>query len=167
MILYPADFKKTKNLTRLRNKEKFKVRFDTDFSAVINYCRKVPRKEQDGTWITDEMIDAYTDLYHLGYCHSVETYQEDRLVGGLYGVSLGGVFFGESMFHLETDASKVALWYLVDQLEAWKFDFIDVQQETAHLKSLGAKPMDRRKFLNLLETSLQKRSKIGKWTNLT
>lgn len=165
MLLFPADFKKTKNLTRLINSGKYKVRFDTNFLHVIKNCRDVPRKDQKGTWIMDEMIEAYNELHRLGFCHSVETYNENKLVGGLYGISLGGVFFGESMFHLETDASKVALWYLVDQLEAWNFDFIDVQQETAHLKSMGAKPIDRRKFLNLLETSLQKKSKIGQWGN--
>lgn len=165
MLLNLSDFKRTKSLTRLIRSGKFSVLFDTNFLRVIFYCRDVPRKNQDGTWITDEMIEAYAELHRLGFCHSVETYFEDRLVGGLYGISLGGVFFGESMFHLETDASKVALWYLIDKLQTWDFDFIDVQQETAHLKSMGAKPIERRKFLNLLDTSLQKNSKIGQWVN--
>lgn len=164
MVLSPTDFKRTKNLGRLVKSAKFSVRFDTNFNAVINHCKDIPRSGQEGTWITNKMIEAYTELFSLGFCHSVETYIEDKLVGGLYGISLGGVFFGESMFHLETDASKVALWHLVDKLKAWGFDFIDVQQETAHLKRMGAKPIDRRKFLYLLETSLQKKSRIGYWT---
>ena len=104
-----------------------------------------------GTWITGEMKNAYVRLHHAGICHSVEAYFNNQLVGGLYGLSLGRVFFGESMFHTETDASKVALWALVDRLLDWEFDFIDVQQETKHLQSLGARPVKRKIFLNLLD----------------
>ena len=109
------------------------------------------------------MKQAYIQLHQKGYGHSVEAYHEGKLVGGLYGLSLGGAFFGESMFHLMTDASKVALWHLVDRLKEWQFDFIDVQQETTHLKSLGAEAIDRRKFLLLLRKSLQKRTRKGSW----
>ncbi|MCF6341528.1 MAG: leucyl/phenylalanyl-tRNA--protein transferase, partial [Bacteroidales bacterium] len=126
-------------------------------------CSEVSRKEQDGTWITGEMIAAYIRLHEAGYAHSVETYLDGSLVGGLYGVSLGGAFFGESMFHLVTDASKVALWHLVDRALLWNFDFIDVQQDTPHLHSLGATTVERKKFLILLGESLKKPTRKGKW----
>jgi leucyl/phenylalanyl-tRNA---protein transferase len=165
-VLFLNQFKRTKNLKRLVNSNHFDVRFDTNFKEVIVKCSSVPRKGQDGTWITNSMINAYSKLHEMGYCHSVETYLKNRLVGGLYGVSLGGIFFGESMFHLETDASKVALWHLVDQLLEWDFDMIDVQQDTPHLKSMGAVNLDRRKFLNLLDISLKRNSKVGVWDRI-
>ncbi len=163
MILFPDKFKKHKNLKRTISSEKYEVRFDTDFENVIEQCSLVPRKGHSGTWITEEMKQAYILLHQEGYGHSVETFFEGKLVGGLYGLSLGGVFFGESMFHLMTDASKVALWHLVDSLTEWQFDFIDVQQETSHLSSLGAQPVDRRKFLILLHKSLKKPTLRGSW----
>jgi len=101
----------------------------------------------------------------MGFGHSVETYREGELVGGLYGLSLGSVFFGESMFHLETDASKVALWHLVERLRQWEFEFIDVQQETSHLRSLGAEAIDRMKFLTLLEQNVRKPARKGNWND--
>jgi leucyl/phenylalanyl-tRNA--protein transferase len=139
------------------------VHFDQAFDEVIRHCAEVERKGYAGTWITEEMLEAYVEMYHQGYAHSVEAYFEGKLVGGLYGISLGGTFFGESMFHLMTDASKVALWYLVDRLTEWDFDFIDVQQETSHLRSLGAEAIDRRKFLLLLKQSLEKPTRKGSW----
>lgn len=166
MVLFPDQFKKSKSLRQLVNRNKFEVRFDVNFKDVISQCSMVPRSEQDGTWITEEMIESYSKLHDLGFCHSVETYLNDELVGGLYGVSLGGVFFGESMFHTVTDASKVALWYLAERLIQWDFDIIDVQQDTQHLKSLGANKIDRRKFLNLLNTSLNKSTKVGDWAKM-
>lgn len=166
MVLFLPDFKRTKNLGRLVKNGNFSVRFDTNFQEVIKNCSSVPRKNQDGTWITSQMIESFMKLHELGIAHSVETYMEGNLVGGLYGISLGGVFFGESMFHLLTNASKVAIWHLVEQLEAWGFDFIDVQQDTSHLSSLGAKNIDRRKFLNLLDASLKKNTRLGSWTNM-
>jgi leucyl/phenylalanyl-tRNA--protein transferase len=111
------------------------------------------------------MKTAYTVLHELGYAHSVETYLDDKLLGGLYGISLGGAFFGESMFHLVSDASKVALWHLVERALAWNFDFIDVQQDTSHLRSLGAVNIERKKFLSLLEESLKKETRKGNWGN--
>jgi len=165
-VLFPDQFRRTKNLKRLVKSNYFDVRYDKNFKEVILKCSSVSRKGQKGTWITNEMIKAYTKLHELGYCHSVETYLKNRLVGGLYGVSIGGVFFGESMFHLETDASKVALWHLIEKLTGWNYDFIDVQQDTTHLKSLGAKNIDRRKFLNLLNSSIKRESKVGNWENI-
>ena len=163
MVLYPKQFKRHKNLRRTVESGKFEVRFDHDFKQVIDHCGNIPRHRQDGTWITAEMKAAYTDLHKKGFCHSVETYFQNKLVGGLYGISIGGVFFGESMFHLVNDASKVALWHLVDRLLDWDFDLIDVQQETDHLRSLGAMAVDREKFLILLKQSLTKKTRQGHW----
>ncbi len=124
MVLFPEEFKRHKNLRRLVRSEKFRVTMDMDFAGVIEACG------QEGTWITKEMREAYIRLFELGFAHSVECRLNDELAGGLYGVALGKVFFGESMFHTVTDASKVALWYLVDFLLENDFKLIDVQQDT-------------------------------------
>lgn len=164
MVLFPKDFRISKSLKKAANNGKFVVKFDTAFEDVIENCASVPRADQDGlTWITQEMKEAYTILHKKGIAHSVETYTEGQLVGGLYGLSLGGCFFGESMFHTVTDASKVALYHLVNKLTEWAFDMIDVQQETEHLKSLGAIPIERKDFLPLLNKSMQRKSIVGKW----
>ena len=163
MILFPQEFKRNKSLRRLVQKKVFEVKFDNDFEGVIKNCALAKRQDQDGTWITEDMITAYVKLHELGFAHSVETYFENILVGGLYGVSIGKAFFGESMFHKKTDASKVALWHLVERILEWDFDFIDVQQETKHLKSMGAKAVEREKFLLLLEIALKKEGIINKW----
>ena len=164
MVLFPGEFKRHKNLRRTVNKNIFEVTFDKNFDAVIEQCAKVRERYDEGTWITGEMIEAYKILHKLGFAHSVETWQNGQLAGGLYGVSLGGTFFGESMFHLVTDASKVALWHLVDRLLQWNFDIIDAQQETSHLKSMGARAVDRKIFLNLLKRSLKKTDRLGSWS---
>ena len=164
MVLFPKDFKRHKNLRRTVNKALFEVTFDKAFGNVISSCALTRETELTGTWITPEMELAYMELHKLGLAHSVETWQNGRLVGGLYGISLGGTFFGESMFHLVTDASKVALWFLVDRLLEWNFDMIDAQQETRHLSSLGAKPVERKKFLHLLKQSLEKPTRQGSWS---
>ncbi len=128
----------------------FEIRFDTAFSQVIRECSIAPRRGQSGSWIVPEMIEAYEELHALGYAHSVEAYQEGVLVGGLYGVSVGGVFCGESMFAKVSDASKVAFAVLVNRLRGWGYDFIDCQVPTNHLKSLGAKEISRKAFLQRL-----------------
>lgn len=166
MVLFPDAFKKHKNLRRTINSDKFEVHFDHSFEEVIDRCSQVERKDQPDTWITNDMKNAFIGLHRKGFCHSVETYLDGELVGGLYGLSLGGAFFGESMFHLVTDASKVALWHLVELANRWNFDMIDVQQDTNHLRSLGAQTIDRRKFLLLLNESLKKETKIGNWEEL-
>lgn len=163
LVLFPKDFRRNKSLKKVVAKNEFKILFDTDFDAVIRNCAQIKREDQDSSWITEKMIEAYIKLHELGFAHSVETYFEDKLVGGLYGVSIGKAFFGESMFHNKTDASKVALWHLVDRLLEWNFDFIDAQQETNHLKSLGAIVIKREKFLNLLEIAIAKEGIIQKW----
>jgi leucyl/phenylalanyl-tRNA--protein transferase len=163
MILMPGELKISKSLSQsIRNKH-FEVRFDKDFMSVIRACASAERKHEDGTWITPEMISAYTALHDLGYAHSVETYLDDRLVGGLYGISLGRAFFGESMFFLERDASKVALAKLAQRLTEWGFYFIDAQQQTKHLRSLGARPIRKDAFLKMLEEALKFETFRGKW----
>jgi leucyl/phenylalanyl-tRNA--protein transferase len=156
MVLFPKKFRISKSLQQIVNSGKFEVRFDSAFDSVIENCARVRRKGQDDTWITGEMMVAYKRLHSEGYAHSVETYFNDKLAGGLYGVSLGGIFFGESMFYLIKDASKVALYNLIKKLISWDFDLIDAQQSTMHLKSLGAEEIARKEFLRLLKDSLKK-----------
>lgn len=163
LVLLPENFKVSKSLRLLIKKNLFTVKFDTNFFEVIKKCADVVRTGQDDTWITNEMIDAYTNLYNLGFAHSVETYYNDKLVGGLYGISIGKAFFGESMYHTTTDASKVALFFLVEKLKKWNFDFIDAQMKTSHLISLGAKEISRKEYLELLKNSLKSKTKKGKW----
>jgi len=164
LVLFPAKIIVARSLKKTINKKVFDIRFDSNFEEVIVECSKIERKDQDGTWITNDMIDAYIDLHNQGYAHSVEAYFEGSLVGGLYGVSLGGAFFGESMFHTMTDASKVALYYLVDKLKDWDFDFIDSQVVTEHMKNLGAEEISREKYLLLLQNSLKKKTRNSKWS---
>ncbi|MCD6111942.1 MAG: leucyl/phenylalanyl-tRNA--protein transferase [Bacteroidales bacterium] len=163
LVLLPENFKVSKSLRLLIKKNLFTVKFDTNFFEVIKKCADVVRTGQDDTWITNEMIDAYTNLHNLGFAHSVETYYNDKLVGGLYGISIGKAFFGESMYHTTTDASKVALFFLVEKLKKWNFDFIDAQMKTSHLISLGAKEISRKEYLELLKNSLKSKTKKGKW----
>jgi len=162
-ILEPDEFKISRSLQKTLQRKIFQVTFDRVFEDVIAACSTVPREGQRGTWITREMRDAYIELHGLGYAHSVETWFAGNLVGGLYGVSLGKVFFGESMFHKKTDASKVALATLVEKLKSWGFHFIDSQMTTEHMMSLGAKEMPRRIFLKRLQSALRHSTKRGKW----
>ncbi len=163
MILYPQDLKISKSLRQVIRSGKYSCRLDKAFEQVIGQCARVPRKDQHGTWITPEMKKAYVRLHEMGYAHSVETYYKNELVGGLYGVSLGNAFFGESMFHLMPDSSKVALYALVRWCRRHHFDFIDAQVPTDHLRSLGAIDISRREFLKLLKQSLQKQTIRGEW----
>lgn len=148
LILELDEFKLSRSLRK--KIPQFEVRFDTAFSEVIRECSIAPRTGQSGSWIVPEMIEAYEELHALGYAHSVEAYQEGILVGGLYGVNVGGVFCGESMFAKVSDASKVAFAVLVNRLREWGYDFIDCQVPTNHLKSLGAKEVSRKIFLQRL-----------------
>jgi len=163
MVLLPGDFKRSKSLTQTIRRGSYKVRFDSNFRQVMNACAAAGNREEEGTWITDSMISAYCVLHDMGYAHSVETYLDDKLVGGLYGVSLGKAFFGESMFYIERDASKVALSELIDRLLEWDFHIIDVQQRTKHLRSLGAKSIARNFFMIMLKQALNFPTIRGKW----
>ena len=163
MILIPDTLKASKSLRQTIVKKGFEIKFDTQFEKVISSCSKTPRTDQDGTWITREMKQAYIQLHKLGFAHSVETYINNELVGGLYGISLGRAFFGESMFFKKRDASKIALYFLVQKLKEWDFHLIDAQVETGHLKSMGAQLVSRQKFLILLNLALNFPTIKGKW----
>jgi len=149
MVLFPAALKVSRSLARTLRNARFEVRADTAFDAVIEGCRQ-PRRGESGTWITEEMAEAYGTLHRAGFAHSVETWLDGKLVGGLYGIALGRAFFGESMFARVSDASKVALVALARQLQHWGFGVIDCQMNTAHLASLGAREIPRAEFTRRL-----------------
>lgn len=149
-VLFPSRLKVSRSLRKTLKKGGFKVTLDTAFRQVVQACA-APRTEGGGTWITDEMLEAYCRLHELGIAHSVEAWRGDELVGGLYGVAIGRVFFGESMFSRVTDASKVAFVHLVRQLERWGYAVIDCQVGSGHLQSLGAEDISRADFNTLLQ----------------
>ena len=163
MLLYPEQFKVSKSFRRILRNGGFSVSFDQAFEEVIRYCGTVPREGQKGTWLLDEMQEAYIELHRMGFAHSVEVYLEGVLTGGLYGVAMGKAFFGESMFSLKSNASKVAFKALSDVLGLRGYDFIDCQVSNAHLERMGAVPVSRDSFLDQLEESLQKESDLGSW----
>jgi len=163
LVLYPESFHMSRSLMKTLKSGRFSVTFDCRFSEVITACANVPRHHQPGTWITDDMMAAYCRLHEAGYAHSVEVLEQDQLVGGLYGVSLGRCFFGESMFSRKSDASKVGLATLVDRLRAWSFHLIDCQVTTDHLVRLGAQEIPRKQFLAELQTALKAPTRIGNW----
>jgi leucyl/phenylalanyl-tRNA--protein transferase len=163
LILFPEKFNISASLKQRIRSGTYTVEIDNDFEGVIRQCASVKRIGQVGTWITEDMIQAYINLHLAGVAHSFETYHKGELVGGLYGVSLGSAFFGESMFYQMRDASKVALYCLVDWAIRHGFQFIDAQQSTSHLKSLGAKEIAREEFLRLLKNALKHDTLKGKW----
>ncbi len=161
-VLYPNQIKISRSLKKSLNNKAISFSFDCAFSKVITQCRLL-REQNEGTWITKEMQAAYLKLHEQGYAHSVEVWFEDQLVGGLYGLSLGGAFFGESMFHLKTDASKMALVKLCEKLSKWHFDFIDCQLPSAHLETLGVVEVKRRDFLSKLQQTLKRPTRQENW----
>ncbi len=163
MILYPNSFKTSKSFARVVRNAGFKVTFDKNFIDVIKYCATTPRDGQDGTWITTQIQEAYIKLHHEGFAHSVEVWLEHKLVGGLYGISLGKAFFGESMFSHVSNASKIAFRALSDVLDARGYDFIDCQMQTDHLASMGAVEVPREKYLHELEQTLENGGDLGYW----
>lgn len=163
LIIRPGEMKVSKSLRHTLKSGKFETHIDTQFREVMLHCAETPRKDQDGTWILDEMVKAYCHLHKLGLAHSFETYHEGKLEGGLYGVSLGKAFFGESMFHIETDASKVAFYALHQFLQHHDFKLIDCQQETSHLMSLGAYAIPRDQFLDELKILTKEATLVGNW----
>ena len=168
MVLYPDEFRYSKSLRRIVRSNKYEVRIDSQFEHVMRHCAQVDRtaQGQHGTWITEDMVQAYVRLHQLGLAHSFETYYHDTLVGGLYGVSLGPFFFGESMFHTMPDASKVAFVLLVQFSLEHHFRLIDAQQETPHLASLGARPIPRRDYLTELNIIRADNTLLGNWGQL-
>ena len=155
--IIPLDrFHVPSRLARVVRSGRFRVELDTAFEAVMRACASVPRKEDDGgTWIDAEILESYCALHEAGLAHSVEVWQEDVLAGGLYGVAIGGAFFGESMFHRVTDASKVALAALVDHIRGRGFTLLDIQWVTEHLRQFGAIEIPRRRYLRLLEQAMK------------
>jgi leucyl/phenylalanyl-tRNA---protein transferase len=155
-----------RSLAKVLRRGVFDVRFDTRFPDVIEACAREPRPGQDGTWITREMIDAYVHLHELGFAHSIEAFLEGELVGGLYGVSLGSLFFGESMFANAPDASKVAFVTFVERARALEVDLVDCQVHTQHLERFGATDWPRVRYLEALARGLERPTRRGSWTAL-
>lgn len=151
LIMELDDFKISKSLKK--SMKKFTYKFDSSFERVMRECKDINRNDQLGTWISEDIIEAYSALHGMGLAHCIEAYYEDELVGGAYGVVVGSVFCGESMFAKKSDASKAAYATLIQHLKKWGYDFIDCQVPTEHLKSLGAKEVSRKYFLNRLEKS--------------
>ena len=150
MVLVPSEIKISRSLRQRMKRGGYEIRVDTCFREVMQACAS-PRAGQSGTWIVPAMLNAYTRLHQLGYAHSIETWMDGELVGGLYGIAIGRMFYGESMFSRQTDASKLALVHLCRQLDAWGFGLIDCQMETAHLASMGARPIPRAEFIQELK----------------
>ncbi len=150
MVLFPSELRVSKSMKTLLHRGHFRVTFDTQFEAVMRACQTTTRTDQNGSWIDDEFITAYTQLHKLGWAHAVEVWQEDTLVGGLYGIAMGRCFFGESMFSTVSNASKFGFITLVQWLQAQGYILIDCQAETPHLASLGAKNIPRDEFLAIL-----------------
>lgn len=164
LVLFPGEIRISKSLQRVLKRQRYRVSFDRSFRSVIEACGSVRRKGGEGTWIVPEMIDAYCRLHGLGFAHSVESWDGDALAGGLYGVALGRVFFGESMFALKPDASKVAFVHLVHRLREEGYVLIDCQIATEHLKRLGAREIPRDLFGMYLERGLKMPTERGPWS---
>ena len=164
-VLLPENLIVSKSMRPLFNQNKFQVTWDQNFEDVIKNCQKIERDDQPGTWITSKMLAAYIQLHKKGYAHSVEVWLDNELVGGLYGISLGKVFFGESMFAKVSNASKFGFISLVKQLIKKDFVLIDCQQETKHLESLGASAIKRKDFIDILNHNKIEETYIGSWEN--
>jgi len=162
-VLLPSEVKVSKSMKPILNNPDYEFRFDSDFDQVINICSEIPRSDQPGTWITDEMKKAYSGLHAIGMAHSAEIWSKNRLVGGLYGVSIGGIFFGESMFSRMPNMSKLALIRLCKWLENRDFIMIDCQVYSPHLAGMGAIEVDRIHFLEALDQGLLQSTLKGKW----
>jgi leucyl/phenylalanyl-tRNA--protein transferase len=163
MVLRPAELHVPRRLRRSLRGRPFELSLDRAFHEVIRACATAPRGEGRGTWITEDMIEAYGRLHDLGFAHSVEAWRDGELMGGLYGVSLGAAFFAESMFRRCSGASKVALVTLVEQLSAWGFELFDAQLPVEHLERWGARPWPRERFLTALASALERPTRRGRW----
>jgi leucyl/phenylalanyl-tRNA--protein transferase len=163
MVLVTSELEVPRSLRKTMRKQPFAITLDTAFSRVVAACASVERPGQSGTWITPEMQAAYRELHRRGFAHSVEAWQERRLVGGLYGVSLGGIFFGESMFATAPDASKIAFVCLVEQLVRWRIGLVDCQVHTDHLARFGAVEWPRKRYLASLKKAITGPTRPGPW----
>jgi leucyl/phenylalanyl-tRNA---protein transferase len=163
-VLFPSELKVHKSMRSIFNQQKFRYTLDTCFRDVMRSCSGHPREGQDGSWISDAFIEGYTALHELGIAHSVEVWLGEELVGGLYGISLGRIFYGESMFARVPNASKAGFIYFARALEALQFRLIDCQQETSHLLSLGARPISRELFTEYITQNYYERTLKGKWS---
>jgi len=163
MVLVPGAFRISSSLRRALRRGAYRVRLDSDFPAVIGACASTPRKDQNGTWIVAEMQHAYCALHELGYAHSVEAWVDDKLVGGLYGLAIGRMFYGESMFSHASNASKVALAHLARFLAAQGYGLIDCQMQSAHLASLGAGEIPRSAFIARVHELTAMAPPAGRW----
>src|SRR5262249_2925378 len=164
MMMTTRDLVVQRSLRKAIKRRPYVITIDTAFREVLRGCAEVPRPGQTGTWLIPEMVDAYTQLHELGFAHSVEAWKDGELVGGLYGVSLGAAFFGESMFARAPDASKIAFVASVRQLDAWQIPLIDCQVHTEHLERFGAYEVPRARYLEMLARALDAPTKRGKWT---
>ena len=162
-VLVPGEVHVSRRLARVLRQDRLEIRVDTAFEAVMRACGGTPRPDQDGTWISEAMIEAYVRLHELGHAHCVEAWHEGRLVGGIYGVALGAAFFGESMFHRERDASKVALVALCRRLAAAGYALLDCQVETDHLLRMGARSIPRERFLADLARAVDRPVAASAW----
>lgn len=163
LVILPAEFRVPSRLARQLRQNRFRVTADRAFIKVIHSCAVAGDRHKRGTWLTSTMIEVYTTLHTMGYAHSVECWQEDRLAGGLYGLALGGVFFGESMFSVEPGSSKTALVTLVTLLKGWNFDLIDCQLPNRHFNQFGARELTGADFQNRLRQSLKRTNRIDNW----
>ncbi len=163
LVLMSDELKVSRSLRKAMNKQPYEIKLDTAFPQVIETCATIFRPDQFDTWITDDMLSAYCRLHELGFAHCAEAWLDGELVGGLYGVSLGAAFFGESMFAKADNASKIAFVTLVQQLRTWDIHLIDCQVHTDHLARFGAEQWPRRRFLRALEDALDKPTRRGKW----
>ncbi len=164
-VLFPDDLKISKSMKQVLNRNIYEIRFDTSFREVITAC-SLPRKKERSTWITKDMIEAYVKLHKIGFAHSIEAWRNEELLGGLYGISIGSMFFGESMFSREANASKAAFITLVKILKRLNFSLIDCQVHSDHLESLGAVNIPRHEFLKKLDESIQKFTFKGNWNQM-
>lgn len=162
-VLNVEELRISKSMKQVLRSGKFSMTADQDFANVIRQCKSTPRKGQRGTWITPEMQEAYLKLHQMGYAHSVEVWEGQELVGGLYGLSMGNAFFGESMFSKVNNASKTGFIWLVQQLQQKGFEWIDCQVYTAHLERFGAHNISRSSFLQMLTEALKHETQIGNW----
>ena len=163
-VLFPAELKVHKSMRNVFNRGMFTFSFDQHFEQVMRACGETPREGQDGSWISEDFIEAYTRLHHLGVAHSVEVWHEGELAGGLYGIAIGKIFYGESMFARVSNASKAGFITLVQALDKKGYRLIDCQQETAHLASMGARGIPRELFMEYLNQNVYEKTEVGKWS---